>query len=207
MRWLLVLSLATSALNAQSYLRHNFTVTGGAGLPRGELRPFLDNSFGVGVSYHYRFIPFLAAEVGYETLFGAAGVRDYVDTYFGSLRIRDYQQFIPFGGRAILPLASERIQVYGGGGGVYLRYSERLQQPFQGSYYRVACPSCAARDGIGYYAVAGVNVALDDARHFRVGAGAKVIRGSTGGDPIGDVPGYPTTDKWLSYFASFGVSF
>jgi len=192
---------------AQAYLKHNFTGTMGAGLPQGDLRPLLSNSFGAGLSYHYRFIPYLAVEAGYETLFGAARVRDFLQTDFGSLRIRDYQQFLPFGGRVILPLAGDRIQIYGGGGGAYLRYSERVRQPFQDSGFRIDCAECAIRDGIGYYATAGVNVAVDRAQHFRVGVGTKVFRGATSGDPLGAVPGGETSDRWVNVFASFGFSF
>ncbi|MDZ4797828.1 MAG: hypothetical protein SGI92_06680 [Bryobacteraceae bacterium] len=194
-------------VTAQEYRRHNVSVTAGAGLPRGELRPLLNNSFGAGVNYHYRLIPYLAPEVGFDTLFGAAGVRDFLDTDFGSLRIRDYQQFLTFGGRVILPVAKDRVQFYGGGGGAYLRYSERLSQPFQGSNFRVSCPVCSLRDGVGYYAKAGVDVAVDRAQHFRIGAGVKVMRGATGGDPLGALPGFETADRWVNLYASFGFSF
>jgi hypothetical protein len=171
------------------------------------LKPYLENSFAAGVGYHYRIIPYLAPEIGYDTFFGAAGVNDFYDSYFGSLRIRDYQQFFTFGGRAILPLATDRVQIYGGGGGAYLRYSERISQPFQNSTIRVDCPVCAMRDGFGYYASAGASVALDRAQHFRIGGGVKVFRGTTGGDSFGAVPGYKTADRWVNYFGSFGFSF
>ncbi len=207
MRWALLLFLTCLCVNAQSFRKHNFQAIAGAGMPRGEIRPLLDTSFGAGFSYYYRPIPYLAAEVGYETLFGAARVRDFYQTSFGSLRIRDYQQFLPFGGRVILPLANDRVQIYGGGGGAYLRYSERIRQPFQGTGFRIDCAVCALRDGVGYYAKAGVSVALDQAQHFRIGAGTSVFRGATGGDPIGAIPGIETADRWVNIFASFGFSF
>src|SRR5688572_14440669 len=110
--------------------------------PRDDLSNLLSTNGGIGFSYYYRPIRWLAAEAGYETLFGAAEIREWVQTGYGNLRIRDYQQFLPFGGRVILPLANERIQIYGGGGGAYIRYSERLSQPpYYG--YRFECPDCA----------------------------------------------------------------
>jgi hypothetical protein len=51
------------------------------------------------------------ADFGFDTAFGAAGVNDYLETGLGYRRIRDYQYFVPFGGRAILPFASERFHI------------------------------------------------------------------------------------------------
>lgn len=192
---------------AQSFRKHNATFLGGAGLPRGDLRNVLSSSAGVGFSYGYRPIPYVQAEAGYETLFGAARIRDFVPTPFGNLRIRDYQQFIPFGGRAILPFADDRVQIYGGAGGVYIRYSERIRQPFTNGGFRIDCPECALRDGIGYYALAGVSIAIDRAQMFRVGFGTKVIRGATEGDPFGAVPAAETRDRWVNVFGTVSVSF
>src|SRR5262249_35025142 len=122
-------------------------------------------------------------------------------------RIRDFQHFLPFGGRAILPLYDDKIQIYGGLGGAYLRYSERVRQPFPGTGFRIDCSVCSARDGFGYYGMFGVNTALDRARHFRVGAGTKVFRGHTSGDPLGLAPPRETTDRWINIFAAFSFSF
>ncbi len=47
---------------------------------------------------------------------------------------------------------------------------------------------CAARDGFGYYGLFGVNVSFDRARMFRFGAGTRMYRGHTSGDPLGAVP-------------------
>jgi hypothetical protein len=200
--------LLGSPLSAQdNYRKHNLTVTAGAGLPRGDLSDVFANSFGAGFSYHYRFLPYLAAEAGYESMFGAARVRDYLPTSFGSFRIRDYQQFFPFGGRVIMPLLNDRIQVFGSGGGAYFRYSERVRQPFGNYGYRLDCPVCAVRDGFGYYAGVGANFALDQGQHFRLGFIGKVYRGGTAGDPFGDVPGHSTVDRWITLSGSFGFSF
>jgi hypothetical protein len=207
MKWALpVLVLCGSALG-QEYRKHNVNFVAGAGLPRDDLRNLLSSSAGVGFNYFYRPVRFLAAEAGYESLFGAARVRDFLQSPFGSLRIRDYQQFLPFGGRVILPLADDRVQIYGGGGGAYIRYSERVRQPFRDFGFRVDCPECSLRDGLGYYASAGVSIAIDRMQMFRVGVGTKVYRGAVSGDPLGAVPGGETRDRWVNIFGSFGVSF
>jgi hypothetical protein len=207
MRWVLPVLLLAGAASGQEFRKHSVTFRAGAGLPRGDIDQFLSNSAGVGFSYGFRPFRYVMAEAGYETLFGAADVDDFVPTWFGTLRIRDYQQFFPFGGRVILPLASDRIHLYGGGGGVYIRYSERIRQPFQNSGYRIECPACALRDGMGYYAQAGANVAIDRSQMFRLGGGTRVYRGATSGDPFGAIPGVETRDSWLVIYGSVSLNF
>ncbi|HYO83186.1 MAG TPA: hypothetical protein VES20_17400 [Bryobacteraceae bacterium] len=199
--------LAGAIASGQDFRKFSVNLTGGAGIPRDDLRNALSNSGGIGFTGGYRPIRYLMAEVGYETLFGAARVRDFVPTAFGNLRIRDYQQFLPFGGRVILPMLDDKLHIYGGGGGVYIRYSERLRQPFQDAGFRFECPQCALRDGTGYYAQAGFNVAIDRAQLFRVGGGTKVYNGATSGDPLGAVPSGDTRDRWVIVFGSFSVNF
>ena len=206
-RVLPIFLLAAALAPAQDFRKWSVNLTGGAGMPRDDLRNALSSSGGIGFTFGYRPIPYLMAEAGYETLFGAARIRDFLPTQFGNLRIRDYQQFLPFGGRVILPLAEDRVQIYGGGGGVYIRYSERLRQPFADAGFRFDCAECALRDGTGYYAQAGVNVAIDRAQFFRVGGGTRVYSGATSGDPLGAVPGGETRDRWLVIFGSFSVNF
>jgi hypothetical protein len=207
MRILLPLLIFSVAAFGQGYRRHNIMVNGGAGIPRGEIRQLFSTSGGIGALYGYRFHPYFQAEAGYETLFGAADVRDFQNTPFGQLRIRDYQQFLPFGGRVIVPLKGDRIQLHAGGGGAYFRYSERIRQPFGNQGFRIDCPSCATRDGIGYYGLVGASFALDQAQHFRVGFGSKVYRGATEGDALGLAPGSRTVDRWINVYGTFGVAF
>ena len=88
-----------------------------------------------------------------------------------------------------------------------MRYTERLNQPFANQGFRFACDVCASRSGIGYYALLGVNAALDRDQHFRVGVGSRVYRGHTEGDPFGDVPARRTNDNWINIFVNFGFSF
>lgn len=202
-----LLAAALSSASAQSFRKHNVNLVAGAGLPRGDLRNLLSSSGGIGFSYGFRPIRYLMAEAGYETLFGAARIRDFEPTVFGNLRIRDYQQFLPFGGRVILPFADDRLQIYGGAGGAYIRYSERIRQPFQGSGLRIDCVSCALRDGLGYYALTGFSVAVDRSQMFRLGFVTKAYRGATSGDPLGSVPAAETRDHWYTVYGTLGISF
>lgn len=204
MKALMVLAAAVPLLG-QWYPKHNFTFGAGAGLPRGELTGLFNDSAGVSVSYGYRFHRYFQSDAGLDVLFGAAGIRDFLPTQFGYLRIRDYQYLIPFGGRAILPLFGGRLTFSGGGGGVHMRYSERIRQP--SSYYRIDCPVCNSRNGWGYYGLIGTSIALDRYQHFRVGVTSKVYRGHTEGDPLGDVLQLRTRDRWINVFGDFTFSF
>src|SRR5437899_8586011 len=111
--WLLLpLSLA-----GEDYPHHNFTFGAGGGQPRGELRGLFSGSPGIAIDYGYRFHRYFQAEIGLDTLFGAANVRDFIGSGFGALQIRDREFFLPLGGRAILPFARGRLLISGGGGG------------------------------------------------------------------------------------------
>jgi hypothetical protein len=190
---------------AQSwYPKHNFTFGAGAGLPKADLNPFFGDSAGLSVGYGYRFHPNFQVDVGLDTLFGAAGIREFLDTEIGYLRIKDYQFLVPFGGRVIVPLGS-RVLFSGGGGGSYMRYSERLRQP--SSYFSVECPVCRSRDGWGYYALLNTRFALDSRKLFWLGASGKVYRGHTEGEAFGEVPRIRTRDHWVNLFGEFGLSF
>ena len=205
MRILVMALLLVLPVSAQYYNRHNINLMVGAGLPRADLRERFSDSALVGVDYGFRFHRNLQVDAGFDTVFGAAGVNDWLPSQFGNLRIRDFQTFVPFGGRVILPLAEERVHIYGGLGGVYMRYAERISQPYQD--FRVPCDYCAARDGFGYYGLFGVNVSFDRARMFRFGAGTRMYRGHTSGDPLGAVPPRETTDRWLNIFGTVSFTF
>ncbi len=198
--------LAAATAGAQpDYRRHNFTLGAGAGRPQGGIRGPLGDSPGIAFGYGYRFHPNFQADAGLDVLFGAAGIRDFLDTALGPLRIRDREFLLPFGGRAILPFLNGRLQIAGGGGGAFMRYAEMLRQP--GEYFRIDCPYCAARNGWGYYALVNASVALDRYQHFRLGVTAKKYRGHTSGDPLGYVPDLKTKDHWLNLFVEFGYAF
>ncbi|MBI3693736.1 MAG: outer membrane beta-barrel protein [Acidobacteria bacterium] len=205
MKTLLLLAAAGPLLAQSWFPRHNFTVGVGAGRPQAELAgPFTDSP-GMSFGYGYRFHRYLQADVGLDSVFGAARVNDYLTTDFGDRRIRDYQFLIPFGARAILPLEHGRFLISGGGGGVHMRYTELLSQP--STYFRLDCRVCSSRSGWGYYGLVGAAVAVDRQQHFRFGVTSKVYQGHTDGDPLGNVPGVRTRDRWVNVFGEFGVSF
>lgn len=207
LKYIAIAILAVPAvLPAQSFYPHHTMTFGlGAAQPRADLRgQFLDRP-SISVGYGYRFQRYFQVDVGFETVFGAADVHDFLDTDFGPLRIKDYQFFFPFGGRAILPLLGGRLLISGGGGGAYLRYSELLHQP--GEDFNIDCWACNTRDGWGYYALADVSTYLDRGQHFRLGVVSRVYRGHTQGDPLATIPALRTRDHWINTQAQVGFSF
>src|SRR6185503_20018183 len=128
-----------------------------------------------------RPIRYFQADVGVDVIFQAAGVRDFQDTIIGRIKIRDNETIVPFGGRGILPLGSDRIELFGGGGGAYLHYGESVQVPGSGDNSNFRCRTCRSRGGWGYYTNAGANVALERRRRFWIGVETRLIHGKTNG--------------------------
>lgn len=190
-----------------SYSRHNLTLGVGAALPRGDLKNLFKDSPALNVSYGYRFARNLQIDAGFESVFGAADVFDFLPTAFGDLRIRDYQFLVPAGSRAILPLGDDRVLLFAGGGGALLRYTERVQQPFSNSGIRFPCRACDSRTGFAAYGLGGINVFLDQDQRWRVGMTARYFHGYTDGDSYGDVPRLRTRDRWINVLAEIGYSF
>lgn len=207
-RFAVIFLLALPALDAQSaFRRHYLTVGGGGGVPAGELASSLNISPAIRVAYGYRFHRLFQADIGWDTVFHAASVRDYVSTEYGDLRIKDYQYMLPMGGRAVIPALHDRLLLYAGGGGAYLRYQERMRQPFGGGYYRLDCAACRERSGWGYYGLLGMSYALDRAQHFRLGFSSRVYRANMSGDAFGTLPPVETRDQWINTAAEFSVVF
>jgi hypothetical protein len=205
MRGLFILVLAVPLLAQTPYPKHNVSFGVGAGMPGGQLGSSFSNSPGVTVDYGYRWKRYLQGDIGMDAVFGAARVRDFLQSDTGYLRIRDFQWLVPFGGRFILPLKGDHVLLSAGGGGAYMRYSERLRQP--SSYYRYECPDCTSRSGWGSYALAGASVGLDRYHMFRVGVTSKFYRGHTSGGALGAVPAVKTLDRWVNLFLDLNVSF
>jgi hypothetical protein len=189
------------------YRKHAVTLGMGAALPRADLNDAFSDAFTLNVAYGYRFHPWFQADIGFDTAFGSADVYAFIDTPYGPLKIRDYQHFLPMGGRVVVPLAQEKVLLSAGGGGVYMRYSERVRQPYADWGYQFDCWACNTRDGWGYYALVGGSVALDQARMFRIGATGKVYRGETEGPSFGNVPFGRTRDHWIVISGDFSVNF
>ena len=196
---LLITFLMACPASSQSFKRHNFTAGLGAAIPQGDLGQYYQDAFSWTFAYGFRPVSFFQIDLGWDGAYNSADVDDYYDSpAFGPIRIRDYQHYFPFGGRGILPLAKGKVQLFGGGGGAYIRYSEYLNQP--SDYWRVDCPVCNSRDGFGWYALAGGDVALNQSQSLRLGVTVKMYRGETDGPSIGSIPPYRTHDKWLNTY-------
>jgi hypothetical protein len=205
MRGLLALALAAPLLAQSPYPKHNLTFGVGAGLPGADLAAPFKASGGITVGYGYRLHEHLQADIGLDTVFGAGRVREFLLSEFGYLRIRDFQWLVPFGARLVFPLKDGRWQLSGGGGGAYMRYSERLRQI--SSYYHFECPTCEARSGWGAYGLVSLGYGLDRYNHFRIGVTSKIYRGHTDGGSIGALANGKTLDRWVNTFADFTFSF
>lgn len=204
MRTLVLFALALP-LFAQSYPKNNFWFGVGGAMPGNDLSDRFNSRPDINFGYGYRIHPNVQLDAGLDVVFGAGGVRDFLDTDLGYLRIRDYEYLLPLGGRIILPVSDGRILFSVGGGAAYMRYAEHLQQA--SSYYHYECTDCGSRSGWGYYTLVGGSVALDRDQHFRVGVTSRLYRGNTDGDAIGDVPSARTHDTWLNIAGEFSVSF
>jgi hypothetical protein len=205
MRTFLLLVLATPLVAQLHYPKHYVTFGAGPALPGGDLSAVFDNKPAVSVAYGYRLRRYFQADMGLDAVFGSAGVRDFLSSELGSLRIRDFEYLVPFGGRLLLPLKQGRVMFSGGGGGAYLRYSEKLRQPT--TQFRFECPTCTSRSGWGTYALVNASVGIDHFQRFRAGVTSKLYRASVDGGQLGLVAPGKTSDRWVNIFADFTVTF
>ena len=205
--WALAALCCAAEGEAQDWApRHGITLGVGAATPQGVLSGSLFRSTMLSAAYGYRFHPYFQADTGVDVIFGAARVREFQpNLVFGDLRIRDDQVLVPFGGRAILPVAGGRAEFSAGGGGAYIYHGKHLEQPSE--EFEVQCRTCTSRSGWAWYGLAGGNVAVDALRHVRLGVTARLYRGHTDGGAIGSLPGLRTADHWLALFGEVTVQF
>jgi hypothetical protein len=204
---LLLLGVTLCSPLAAQFRRSTVTIGAGPAIPGGDLTNIYSPTGFIRVGYGYRIFSYIQAETGLDVGFRAAGVKDYYDSQFGPLRIRDYQYMVPMGGRLILPLRVDRIRLSAGGGGVYLRYSERTKQPFANSGIRIDCPVCSARSGWGYYSSLGASFAITERSPFRLGGTVNVYRATTDGQGVGVLPPGPSADRWVNAAIEFSFTF
>jgi len=196
-----------AVVSAQPLARQfSFNVGTGGAIPREDLASFMTTSPLLTIGFGYRPIKYLQADVGMDAIFHAANVRDFQDTIIGRIKIRDNEILVPLGGRGILPIGP-RMELFGGGGAAYLHYGESVEVPGGGDNSSFNCRTCRSRDGWGYYAVAGVNVAVERSRRFWVGVESRLVHGRTNGDPLGSVPPLQTQDTWINTAAYFMMRF
>lgn len=194
-------------LDAQPLARQfSFNIGTGGAIPREDLASFMTTSPLLTIGFGYRPIRYLQADAGMDAIFHAAGVRSFQDTVIGRIKIRDNEILVPLGGCGILPIGP-RMELFGGGGAAYLHYGESVEVPGGGSDSSFNCRTCRSRGGWGYYAVAGVNVAVERSRRFWVGVESRLVHGKTNGDPLGAVPPLETQDTWINTAAFFMMRF
>jgi hypothetical protein len=200
---LLGASLGASGQN-YDYHRNNFDFGAGVAMPVGNDTSYLNNAPMVSFGYGYRFMRYLQADAAFQMAFGAANNQNAEITDIGTIPGHDHEFMIPLGGRVILPLPGDRVEVSAGGGAVYLHYSETVPSS---AYYSVTCYTCTSRGGWGGYGLANVKYFLDDSHTFHIGVTVEAIRASLSGEPVGNTPAVTTSDHWLNLTVQFGMSF
>jgi hypothetical protein len=184
--------------------KNTLVVGCGVGIPSGDLRAYMSSSAAFRIKYGYRMTRYLQAEIGLDGVIRGAGISVSQQTFVGEVRKRDFEYMIPFGGRAILPLAAGRLELFAGGGGAYLKYSEEAQMANMpwcygpSCYIEIPCPACASRSGWGYYGTAGVNVALERRKRVWLGVEAEYIKGATSGKLLSTGAPFETKDRWFN---------
>jgi hypothetical protein len=63
-----------------------------------------------------------------------------------------------------------------------------------------------ARDGFGYYGLAGIDFALTRGQALRFGVFTRIIQGHTNGAAVGQASDR-TRDRWINSFATLSLSF
>ena len=159
--------------------KNMFAIGTGVGSPGGDLKQNMSSSPALRLKYGYRFTRNTQVDLGWDTVFHAAGIRGDK---------RDYEYIVPIGGRVILPLFSESFELFAGAGGAYLRYSEVPA-------YLGPGPTGVSRDGWGVYGTAGANVALEHRKHAWLGIEAQYLKGATSGKFL--ETGVESKDRWL----------
>jgi hypothetical protein len=86
-----------------------------------------------------------------------------------------------------------------------VRYFEAISQPNQ--FIRFDCPFCGARNGFGYYGLAGLRFRPPNWGGVWVGGSIRLTRVETPGDPFGPLTPSRSRDRWITPMLEFGLSF
>ena len=211
---LLAACLSVAPLTAQEQVwRQHASIGGGAAVPGADLRPFMSPSFLLRLNYAYRFHRNLQVESGLDSYFGAARVDRVENSAVGDIRIADSEYVVPFGVRAVLPLAHNRFELGAGGGGAYIFYGEEARQPegvavycpYGGCAVIVDCKTCKSRSGWGYYGLVGASFSLDAQHRLWLGVTGRFLRGTTSGQTLGTLSRIETKDQWFA--AVFDITY
>jgi hypothetical protein len=202
--------------------RNGIFIGGGAAVPGGDLRSYMSTSALFHIDYSYRFLKHFQADVSFIPVFNAAGINFSLPTFTGDVKtgdvnVSDTEYLVPFGGRAILPVAGGRFELFGGGGALFLHYAEETSGKQEACIalsglpstctVDQACPQCTSRGGWGSYGLAGAGFALDRRRRFWIEVETRFVRGRTSGKLLGSGAGFETRDQWLSTAMNVGYRF
>jgi hypothetical protein len=175
---ILLLAIPVAA-SAQRLGSSTFIVGAGGAFPVSGYQTFpFHTGLSVAGEYELGLHRFFAANIGVDNF--VMNVDNF--TRFGSFLTRERVTLMPFGLRAIAPLGEGRGELFAGTGGAYLWTSDYDLHSFGG--------------GLLWQLNGGVRVAIDRAKHFRVGGTARFYR---------DL-GRPT-QEWVSVTGDFSVRF
>ena len=191
---LIVSILPFSALLAQDG-EHTSTVTLSVGGETPTYNQFGESSGPVFAgNYEYRIMKYLAVEGGFQSMLPLTTIYESFSVPSGTSLIstatcssgctivqssRTMVNLTPFGVKLVLPLASDRFELFAGGGGAYAFHSD-------GTY----------RDAILAQGTVGGRVAMDKGHRFWLGTSGRFFSN----------PGHGR-QEWLSWSADFGIRF
>lgn len=134
-------------------LNFDLGVVGAAG---GDEREAFRTTGGWTMASSLRFDRHAAIDAALSLAIGAARVGRTIDTNIGSRSTSDYEGFLLFGGRYIIPSADESLLLSLGGGVAYAFYEEDAGDIFKES---ITCYSCIApTHGNGSYVTAELEI-------------------------------------------------
>lgn len=160
----LFLGLAACAA-AQSEMRNTVTFSGGFAHNVGN-SCCGDSAPSLALTYDYRLFPHVDLEAGVDTAL-SLGTEARGANY--DYKADDRFLWVPFGLKGVFPLRSGRVEVSVGAGGLYEKYMAGDNSGF-----------FTSRDAWGGYASGGAAVALDQRRHFWIGASPQLFVANTG---------------------------
>jgi len=198
-----------SAQEADSYRKFSLDISGGLLRPQGEMRRWQYAEFGgerrslfqqtglFGTHFGYRPIRYAQIDAGLELGVSAVGRRTISLVSFETGEYDDFIFFLPLGGRAVIPLASERLLLSIGGGGVYVNNIEISDSGV----------TDAERSGWGAYGLGQVLFVFGESRRIGVGFTSRWTRVHLS---RGFLPGYGSAriaDQWLFLGATLSIRF
>jgi hypothetical protein len=197
-----LLLVSTGAFAQSEDMPHSDISFGiGAAVPNGADRAYLNNAPMIAFGYGYRFNRYFQAEGAFQMAFGAANNQNPEESEYGQVQGGDHEFLIPLTARFIVPLPLRKWQVSVGGGPAFLHYAETGSSD---TYY---CFTCTSRGGFGLQGSAKIRYLLGDEGTYFIGTNLQYFSASVNGDPVGNIPGTKTRDRWTNALIEIGVRF